>query len=305
MDVGEYVHLRSSQSNDDHGTEGYIGLTVKILGEMVPRLKMAKGYLDMLGKMHSYFSNVKTEFQERFHRNWSGVGGLEDYKTFEKELKEFGSLHDTDESVASDTFDSVDQACSRASTNDIGKGSVNGEAMQGIEAAPKSRTWAATNSTSPANENDDRKVNPSQGYQYNTNHQQSPTQNSTPSSFVGPGESTLGINLLYVQDQSYLNSGQQQHRPVNASVGQRTLPTPTVQGELRQWSHGVNITWIARQEGINASTYYDNVTQLDYAEAQFGGSPDDMQNFENQNYPHIHGLWSVPNAMPAGQGGFY
>lgn len=84
-----------------------------------------------------------------------------------------------------------------------------------------------------------------------------------------------------MEDQSYLNSGQQQHRPVSASVGQRTLPTPTVQGELRQWSHGVNITWIARQEGINASTYYDNVTQLDYAEAQFGGSPDDMQNFEN------------------------
>lgn len=44
MDVGEYVHLRSSQSNDDHGTKGYMGLTVKILGEIVPRLKMAKGY---------------------------------------------------------------------------------------------------------------------------------------------------------------------------------------------------------------------------------------------------------------------
>jgi hypothetical protein len=138
---------------------------MKILTEMVSRLKMAKGYLGMLGKMHNYFSNVKTEFQEEF-QNWSGAGGLENYKTLERELKDFGSVHDTDDSVASDSFDSVDQACSRASTNDIGKESVNRDAMQGVELALKPRNWIAANSISPANESDHRKVSPGLGYQY-------------------------------------------------------------------------------------------------------------------------------------------
>jgi hypothetical protein len=34
MDIGEYVHLRSGQSNDDHRTENYMDLTLKILGDM-------------------------------------------------------------------------------------------------------------------------------------------------------------------------------------------------------------------------------------------------------------------------------
>jgi hypothetical protein len=93
----------------------------------------------MLEKMHNYFSNVKIKFQEGF-QNWCSVGGLENYKTLGKELKGFGSLHDTDESVASDSFDSVDQACSRANANYIGKKSINGDAMQGIELALKQET---------------------------------------------------------------------------------------------------------------------------------------------------------------------
>lgn len=287
MDVGEYMHLRSDQ-NDDHRTEGYMGLSVKILREMVSRLNMAKGYLGMLEKMHNYFSNVKIEFQERF-QNWSGVGGLENYKTLEKHLKDFGSLHDTDESVASNSLDSVDQACFRASANDIGK--------ESIELALKPRNWIAANSKSPTNETDDRKVSPSQGYQYNTNHQQSLTQNSIPPSLVSSG---LGINLLYAQSQSYLDSGQQQHRPVSISVGQLNMAPPTVQVELQHWSQEVNVTWTER---MNASAYNNNVL-LAYAETRFDGSPANMQNFETQNSAQIHDLWSVPNTVVAGQEGF-
>jgi hypothetical protein len=225
--------------------------------------------------------------------------GSRNYKTLGKELKDFGSLHDTDESVASDSFDSVDQACSRASANDIGKKSINGDAMQGIELALKPRNWIAANSISPANESDDRKVSPSQGYQYHTNHQQSLTQNSIPPSLVSPG---LGINLLYAQDQSYLDSGQQQHRPVSISIGQLNMDPPAVQvGLLQHWSQEVNVSWT---EKMNASAYNNNVL-LAYAETRFEGSPADMQNFETQKYAQIHDLWSVPNTVVAGQGGFH
>lgn len=308
MDVGEYLTAGSGQPTDDYRTRGYAGLTVKILREMVPKLRMARGYVKMIGKMHDYFANVRNEYQERFHQSWSGAGGLEQYKTLEKELKEFGSLQDSDRNMASDGSDTVDQARSRASTNDIGQGSVNGEAMQGIEAAPTPRPWAAINSTSPANDNEERKYNPNQGYQYNPNYQQSPAQNSNPPSLVSPGESTPGINSPYASTQPYPTSGQQQHIPAYAPIGQQPLPMgpPGAQAELRQWAQEDNITWIARQEGINASAFCDNMAQQEFPEGQFDGLPADMQNFNNQNYTHILNMWgNVPTLAGVEQRGYY
>ena len=274
MDTGEYLHQGSGQSNDDYRTKDYAGLTVKILGEMVPRLKMAKGYLKTLGKMHDYFSNVRSEFDRRFERKrlgWDG-GGLEQYKTLEKELKEFGSLQDTDKNLASDASDTVDQARSRASTNDIGQGSVNGDAMQGIEAAPTPRPWAAINSTSPANETEDRKYNPGQGYQYNPAYQQSPGQNSNPPSLLSPsnGDSTpAGVNSPYTQSQPYHSSGQQHHIPAYASVGQHAVPMapPATQGGIaRQWTPESNNAWIGDLEAIRMNNFnLDNLSQQDFS----------------------------------------
>jgi hypothetical protein len=172
MDVGEYVHLRSGQSNDDHRTEGYMDLTLKILANMIPRLNMAKGHLDMLGKMQNYLSSANTEFQQRFYQSWSAVGNLKAYENFEKE---FGSFHEMYES---------NSVCARTSINDIGKESVNADAMQGFEAPLKSATISKATIGESAQAID---------------HQQSPTQNSTLSGFVSPGESTLGINLFYPQ----------------------------------------------------------------------------------------------------------
>ncbi|KAH8588559.1 fungal-specific transcription factor domain-containing protein [Bisporella sp. PMI_857] len=290
MDVDKYLHLGSDQNNNDYWTNSCTDLTVKILGDMVPRLEMAKGFLKTFYKMHAYFSKVKTEI-------WFGGGGLEQYMSLEKELTEFGSLDNTNIDVVSDGSKSVDQACSKASTKDIGKGSVKGDAIQPI----------AVNFTNPANENDNWKFNTGHGYQCNPSYQQSPALNFNGLNFVSPGESTLGINFPYVQSQPYLNSGQQQHLPVSMSAGQYTsaMAPPNVQGELRQWSQEVDVTWIARQEGTNASSNYDNGTQLDYAETQIDGLPADMQNFKNQNYSHNHDLWSIPNTVVARQGGFY
>lgn len=112
MDTAEHVHLRFDQASDDYWTEGYTGLSVKILTLMTPKLKMAKGCLDTLGVLHDYFSNIKIKFYEQLHLHWAGDGGLEDYKTLEKNLREFGSLHNTDKSVTWDSFTSSDQASS-------------------------------------------------------------------------------------------------------------------------------------------------------------------------------------------------
>jgi len=148
MDVGGYLHLGSNQNNDDYRIRYYADLAVRLLEGILPRLKMVKGYLETLGKMHEYFSNVKTEYQQRSRQIWPTGGGLEEYKTFEKELKEFGSLHDTDKNAPSDGSDTVDQAASRASTNDIGQGSIKGDAIKVIEAVPPPIHGATVNSTS-------------------------------------------------------------------------------------------------------------------------------------------------------------
>ena len=296
MDVRQCITAGFGQNCVD-----YSGLTVKILKDLDPRLKMASGYVKMISKMHDYFSKVTAEYEERFKErfqrinqttSWGSGGGLEQYKTLEKELKEFGSLQDSDRNTASDGSDTLDPARSRASTNDIGQGSTNGEAMQGVEAAQTPRPWAAVNSTSPANEHEERKYTPGQGYQYNPNFQQSPAQNSNPPSLISPGESTPGINSPYTSAQQYLVGHQQ---PAYVPVGQQTLPMgpPGVQSEMRQWSQEDNITWIARQEGINASAYCDNMAQQELPECQLDCLPADMQSFNNQNYTHILNMWPV------------
>jgi hypothetical protein len=228
---------------------------------------------------------------------WSGGGGLEQYKSLEKELTEFGSLDNTDMDVVSDRSKNVDQTCSRASTRDIGEGSVTGDAM----------ALTAVSFTKPANENEHRNPNKGHVYQGNPSNQQSHALDFNGPNFVSPYESALGTNDSYVQNHLYRDSGQQQLLPVNVSAGQHTLDMapPNLQGDLRHWSQEVSVTWIASQEGTNACTNYDNVTQLDYAKTQIDGLPGDMHNFENHNYLHNHEVWSVSNTMVAKQRGFY
>jgi len=63
-------------------------LTLKILANMIPRLNMAKGHLDMLAKMQNYLSSANTESQQRFHQSWSAFGSLKAYD-FEKKIWKF------------------------------------------------------------------------------------------------------------------------------------------------------------------------------------------------------------------------
>ncbi len=296
MDTGR--HLQNSEVVDRKGdvrNKGYAGLTAKILDDMVPKLRMAKGYLKMIVKMHDYFQNVKVDYYHHFKRGtqpsgWSG-GGLEEYKILEKELKEFGSLSDTDRNIPSDGSDVVDQNRSRASTNDIPGSSVNGEVMQGVEAAPQrpNGAWAAINAASPPVEADERpKFNQTQ-YPYGVPYQQSPNQSSNASSMISPsnGDSTPGLNSPYSnpghqgqqQQQHYqLPSQQPQHAATYPSISQHTMapPNPQQRGNQGYTDEEKYENFIQFHEGIQMNARFDNLAQ-EYSMDTWNGLPINMQ----------------------------
>jgi hypothetical protein len=297
MDTGR--HLQNSEvvyRKGDVRNKGYAGLTAKILDDMVPKLRMAKGYLKMIVKMHDYFQNVKVDYYHHFKRGtqppgWSG-GGLEQYKVLEKELKEFGSLSDTDRNIPSDGSDVVDQNRSRASTNDIpGSSSVNGEPMQGVEAAPQrpNGAWAAINAASPPVEADERpKFNQTQ-YPYGVPYQHSPNQSSNASSMISAsnGDSTPGLNSPYSnpghhgqqQQQHYqLPNQQPQHAATYPSIAQHTMapPNPQQGGNQRYTDEEKYENFIQFHEGIQMNARFDNLAQ-EYSMDTWNGLPTNMQ----------------------------
>ncbi|KAE8451704.1 hypothetical protein EG329_003161 [Mollisiaceae sp. DMI_Dod_QoI] len=271
--------------------KGFPGLTKKILSEMVPRLKMVKVYLRSIGKMHDYFAGVHHDYVHRFGRkpHWSG-GGLEIYKKYEKELKEFGELKDADTTAISEGSDTVDQVRSRASTNDI-PGSSNGEQMQGIESnARPNGAWAPINASSPSVEVEERerpRYNNHGPYPYGMPYQNSPNQSSTAPSLISAsnGDSTSGLNSPYVNNQMPYGTSQ---APVASypSIAQHTMAPPHPQAEMPD--ENVYQKWIGDKESIRMNAGFDNFQQT-IAMDSWPLQPDGMQ---NPNF--IQAAWAVP-----------
>jgi len=269
-------------------SKGCPGLTKRILGEMAPRLKMVKAYLKSIAKMHNYFQDVFRNYYGKYKRKpvfgeFSG-GGLEQYKMYEKELKEFGDLKDPDQTMASDGSDTVDQVRSRASTNDLPGTSVNGESMQGIEAAAQARSngaWAPINASSPPVEVDER---PKYAYgpsPYGVPYQNSPVQSSNAPSLISPsnGDSTSGLNSPYGNQQPQLyHQTQPRHIPSYPSVAQHTMapPTPILNGFVG--TEQEYDRWISSQESIRMNTGFDNFAQ-DLQMDAWNGYPVQQPNF--------------------------
>jgi hypothetical protein len=165
---------KAGQMSGGIRNKGYAGLAANILTEMVPRLRIADGYLKTIRKMDTYFMGLKNDFYGRFkrkHLGWIG-GGLEEYKMFEKELKEFGSLEDTERNIPLYGSDTFDKSGSRPSTNDIRpSSSFAGKPMEEIERTPISTTSLSLESGDPPKFN---QVPCS--YKYSPNCQQSPGQ---------------------------------------------------------------------------------------------------------------------------------
>jgi hypothetical protein len=234
--------------------KGLPGRTKTILSEMVPRLRMVKRYLKSIDKMNLYFHDVHRTYCVKWRRKPYPGGGLEQYKQFEKELKEFGDLRDPDQTIASDGSDIVNEARSRASTNDIPGSSVNGEAMQGVETAPQrpNGAWAAVNAASPPVEVDERPKYGHGPYPYGIPFQQSPNQSSNAPSLISAsnGDSTPGLNSPYsntqpqLQQHYHINSSQQPTQISNyPSMAQHTMAPPNTQPEpsdnaaMEGWIH--------------------------------------------------------------------
>jgi hypothetical protein len=268
MDASYTLHQAPERSHaiTETWSNGYDALTVKILRDMVPRLKMAKGYVRTISKMHEYFRDFKDKASRRF--KVPEGGGLREYKMLEKELKEFGSLEDSDR-IASDGSDGADASRSRASTNDIGQGSVNGEPMQGVEAAPTPRAsgaWAPINAASPSLEADDRsKYPPVTNYQYNGSYHQSPGQNSNPPSLISPsnGDSTPSLNSPYTN--SYQQPQLSATYPSIAQHTQAAMGPPNTQiGTQGYADEGTPEQWIRPYEQIRmGDSRLDNFAQDD------------------------------------------
>ncbi|KAH7370341.1 fungal-specific transcription factor-like protein, partial [Rhexocercosporidium sp. MPI-PUGE-AT-0058] len=275
---------------------GLPGLTKKMLSEMVPRLKMVRGYLKTLPRMRNYFQRVLVEYYCRYKRKiqFEG-GGLEEYKKYESILKEFGELKDSDLAMGSDGSDTVDQTRSRASTNDISGPGVNGDAMQGVEAVPPQRangatSWAPINATSPPVEVEDRPK-----YTYGPSpygmppYQHSPNQSSTAPSLISAsnGDSTPSINSPYANVPQYQHPAQPPHVAAYPSVAQHTMAPPNVQQPYpseEQWEK-----WIGGQESIRMNTGFDN-----FAQENSGDTWVLQDSRANPNY--MQAAWSIPLA---------
>jgi hypothetical protein len=257
--------------NMEHGLPG---LTKKILSDMVPQLKMVKRYLKSIEKMHYYFHDVHRTFCVKYKRRPFVGGGLEQYKLYEKELKEFGDLRDPDQTVASEGSDTVNEARSRASTNEIPGNSVNGDPMQGVDTAPQrpNGAWAAVNAASPPVEIEERPKYSHGPYPYGTPYQQSPSQSSHAPSLisVSNGDSTSSLNSPYGTAQSQSQQNYQNHSAQHLpqissypSIVQQTMAPPNTQAEYAELNFE---GWIKPYEGISMNTGFDNFGQHDAPE---------------------------------------
>ncbi|PBP28146.1 hypothetical protein BUE80_DR000894 [Diplocarpon rosae] len=285
MDLADHLANEQGLKAVDNDT-GFPGMTKKMLNEMGPRLKMVGPYLKTIVRMRNYFCGVWKDYfgqykrKPRFER-----GGLEQYKKYEKDLKEFGELKDSDQTLGSDGSDTVDQSRSRASTNEIPGSSVNGEPMQGIESAavPRSNgtsSWAAVNAASPSVEAEERPKYNHGPYPYGMpSYQHSPNQSSNAPSLISPsnGDSASGgIPSPYAPSSNAIPHPQQHQQPnfsqpphvaTFPSVAQHTMAPPTYVSE-EQYEK-----WISDQEAIRMNTGFDNFAQEDPCETWLLSDP--------------------------------
>lgn len=143
MDTGHHLLgqlLQTDQMHGDFPDKSHVGLALKTLKEISRHSEMAKDYLKLFGKMLDYFQRVNNSYCDRFGRKplrWTG-GDLEQYKMLEKELKEFGSIQETDGNIPSDESDTFDQIHSRVSADNIeSPSSINEEWMPGMAVASR------------------------------------------------------------------------------------------------------------------------------------------------------------------------
>lgn len=160
MDTKKHMCDSNSAGDDKVGLfKGSTLLAFNTLANMKPRIMMAHGWCDMLAKMDAFYGKIKADYRKISSQPYSlkdedrpdrklsirsggYSGGLEEYKKYESDLNEFGSLKDHDRK-------NTPNGSSRAST---GGPAVNvdgkSEEMQGVESTPSMTQWQAINAAS-------------------------------------------------------------------------------------------------------------------------------------------------------------
>ncbi|KAL3419746.1 C6 transcription factor [Phlyctema vagabunda] len=259
-------HMRRSSQEIGNNGVGYSGLVIKILKQMTPRIPMAGVYVKKLIFAKSSLQAHREHFLTKREMPFAG-GGLEEYKSIERELKEFGSLEDTNGHSSNE--DSGDR--SRASTNETGNASMNGEPMQGIEGQaqqqPRSSTaWPAVNTLAASIEADDRQRSSAHGQgsgAYQFGFQRSPS-NTPVNTYSHHGDSSAGHNSPFARSDQTRSTDARPIvlAPMNQQRAMGPPGLPETESEFCQWltTTEANYTWNTGRFDDFAQAY----TEQDY-----------------------------------------
>lgn len=274
MDQNGYL-CKKPGSADPSGFEA-ARRSVEILGQMRPVLKMADGWLRTIIRVHQYFKRVKKDFERNSkHLNpppgqpspnetiFLGIrdggfgGGLEEYKIFERTLRDFGSLDDQD----TEMVDAPEYESGRAGSS-VASVAVKSEGMRMHESSPESAAtrpdrWNAINNAGAAPNPTEPTTNGS-----GIAHYQPPTMSSgvtTPSQpnpfpysnasshtspLVSPATYGQGNFAQYPTQQTSIPQGQHQLPPFQAQGQAVPPPLPVWTPEMRDaWLNSLDTTF--------------------------------------------------------------
>ncbi|EPE28343.1 Zn2/Cys6 DNA-binding protein [Glarea lozoyensis ATCC 20868] len=279
MDTGRYVHPGTK-----HRNKRWTDTAAELVRDMVPRLSMMKRYQETLQKTGEFFANASSQYHNHIAggekpASYSG-GGADQYKSRERDLKEYGGLSDP-----------ADRR-SRASTDDA-TASSNGDAMVGVE-TPRSMGWQTVNMPDA----DDRlKYEVSLGYGAQSNNY--PVQ-AHQAHLVNNGHPAPLLNSPYGNGATpHYSHTQPPHHATSypTSVAHHTsqpgMAPPPQQSGI--WPIEKQLDWTKHHHQINFSSAFDNFGQATMM------VEDDWQGLQPTNYIQaIHNVngWA-PDRVPS------
>jgi hypothetical protein len=246
MDTARYVHPSSKHLN-----KSWTDTAAELVKSMVPRLKMMKKYQVTLQKTDEFFEKASAEYHDHIAgaekpASFSG-GGADQYKSRERELKEYGGLSDP-----------ADRR-SRASTDDATV-STNGDAIAGVE-TPRSTGWKTVNMSDA----DERlKYEVPLGYSalpsgYNQHYPTGlvPINNGLPSPILNPSYSN-GATPHYSHTQAHQHATSYPSS-ITHHAPQPGMAPPPQQSDL--WSLEERNQWLRYHNKLDWSSQFDNFGQ--------------------------------------------
>lgn len=277
MDQNGYL-CKKPGSADSSGFEAS-RQSVELLGQMRPVLKLADGWLKTIIRVHQYFKRIKKDFERNSkHLNplsaqsspnetvFLGIrdggfgGGLEEYKLFERTLRDFGSLDDGD----TEMVDAPEYEGGRAGSSVASVG-VKSEGVRIHESSPESAAtrpdrWNAINNAAAAANPTEPTANgsgiahyhppamssgvttPSQPNAFPPNPYSNPSSHTSP--LVSPATYGQGNFVQYPLQQTSVPQSQSHLPPMQAQAQAVPPPLPIWTPEMREtWLNALDTTF--------------------------------------------------------------